>query len=174
MGRQACTSVCSHAIYEIITKGKIESTHQLLAIIGNGIKTHIHGEKPGTIPGPKNFIEDVLPDLNAALENAKMKISAKDMTSDDNVYSFKDADFVIVTAGQKEEGGRMESILLFRQNDKFCVFDSHGTSFEGIPRGASVRQFDSSEGLQEYIEGKYPEESHHMSAISLKKEDLNQ
>lgn len=169
VGRCACASICAQAIYHLAANdGKIQSPGILYDFMHRGIVNHLQGTEQGEIPGPKNFADEVFPGLNSALSRNETGITLlhEDIETA-TMANFKSDEFVVVTAAPRSGEGAAETILLFRQDDKYCVFDSHGTSFEGVPRGASVRQFNSSDDLKAYVDGKYPDLTHAVSAEKL-------
>lgn len=160
VGRSACTSICARAIFEILTKGKIDNPDQIYPILKEGINAHISQYPNESIPGAKPF-QNALEKLNPALAQ-KDKNEVKILKTQDGLAgscSFDENQFVVLTANKTNEDSG-ETILLFRQGDKFCVFDSHGSKFEGVDRGASVRQFDSVDDLEAFLEQRYPAESY--------------
>ena len=176
-GKNACGSICAEAILWLNTQKKTPTENQMYEILEKGIGAH----KAKGYGSNAAVFGDLVEKINQhTLQGEKLLAIALDPSSAIKMDEF-DTDrfsYPLLYPYQKEIGGGVsqvmqlmeglsaklnqtlygvltcghETVMIYsNQNGSYSVFDSHGRSYLGVSKGASIRSFNTLQGVQDHF-----------------------
>lgn len=181
-GPTACATICGLAIQKLAGGTGINTQADLNNLLTQGVEHHKSKQRNRTQKGPIEFTE-VFKELN----DDKLNI---DTEYNDGINRESDSDLYIPYSGSIKgdklpnliggitegkfgvitfyKGGNVsETVLVYRQDDKLMLLDSHGRPYFEMDKGASVRQFDSANELFAYFKSVYTRYSDTVFSMSF-------
>ncbi len=180
-GKNACASICAEAILYMVSHDKktIETEDEMYQVMQKGVLSHkTNGFSPKAV-----VFSDVVAKMNIDKERLaafapKPPKDPKSQTLDSfaqeryeyplmypfQFSSFSGGHLSLVESLSDETGKRIfgvitsgnETVMVYRNADSsYSLFDSHGKSYLGVSKGASIRRFETLEPLQKHLEGMY-------------------
>jgi hypothetical protein len=171
-GSHACAVICFRAIESFLEKGLPKNVQDMYELMDQGVKTYTQKNYEGDL-----YFDDVYYTLKEdsphQLEDFIPKMEEQESETFASAYNTKthlDPVFAALQEKVNETGGKTCGVLtisipkrqifetmviMFDENQKPALFNSHGTKYEGRDLGASLRRFESMEHLAKYIKTEF-------------------
>lgn len=169
---QACACICMEAVKDYFTSGHLPKEDlDIYKLIYKGVKNYKSDENSSG----QLFFGDVLDKLptkekdNILLLNLPVPEGLGEQTEftypadsllptlnfiQEKVYQSPLKHCAIITT-QSLKGSNPTLVVMFDEDKKPVLFNSHGSSFQGEPKGATLRKFDDMEKLHEYLKKEF-------------------
>lgn len=165
-GSHACAVICFHAMQCFMEKGLPKNVKEIYEVIDQGVNIYTQKGYHGDL-----FFDDVLTvlakELPEQLEDFVPQIEGMDSVGLGFISGGVDAHMDPVFAALQEKAKQTDGktcgvltaggetlVIMFDENQKPALFNSHGASYGGQELGASLRKFEDMQGLANYIKAK--------------------
>jgi hypothetical protein len=155
-GQEACARICGVVVERLARDEPIKSKEDIQEVILVGIDKLKGGEAV-------NFGDDVAPTLNVG-EGMKLHVD-EGITEALGMFTAPLA--AVATFQKQDRSGIAETLLVYPTGGQYALFNSHGSSYQGVSRGASLLKFNNHADLMGHLKDKYPMETHNWSVQHL-------